>query len=56
MEKNTKKTKNAYVCIPEWLCCIAEINTTLWVNNTSIKKKKYRMILIELETISQAKL
>ena len=56
MEKNTKKKKkNVNVCTPESLRCVAEINTTLWVNNTSMLKK-CRMILIELGTISQAKL
>ena len=29
--------KNLYVCITESLCCIAKINTTLYINNTSIK-------------------
>ena len=29
-----------YICITESLCCVAEINTTLCINYTSIKKKK----------------
>ena len=32
--------KNVYVCITESLCCTAEINTTLYINYTSIKKIK----------------
>ena len=40
MEKNIKK--NVYICvyITESLFYTAEINTTLWTNYTSIKKKK----------------
>ena len=38
MEKNIKK--NVCMCITELSCCIAEINTTLKVNYTSIKKNK----------------
>ena len=30
--------KNVYICITESLCCIAEMNTTLYINYTSIKK------------------
>ena len=33
--KNRKK--NAYICITESICCEAEINTTLYINYTSIK-------------------
>ena len=29
-----------YICITESLCCTAEIRTTLYINYTSIKKKK----------------
>ena len=36
MENNMKK--NVYICITEPLFCTAEINTTLWINCTSIKK------------------
>ena len=36
MEKNIKK--NVCMCITELSCCISEINTTLKVNYTSIKK------------------
>ena len=36
MEKNIKK--NVYLCITESLCCTAEMNTTLEINYTSIKK------------------
>ena len=40
MEKNIKN--NVYICvyITESLFYTAEINTTLWTNYTSIKKKK----------------
>ena len=37
MEKNILK-KNVHVCINESICCIAEINTTLQINYTSVKK------------------
>ena len=37
MENNIKK--NAHVCITESLCCIAEVNTTLLSQPTSIKLK-----------------
>ena len=40
MEKNIKK--NVCICITESLCCVAEINTILKVNYTSIKKKHFR--------------
>ena len=36
MENNMKK--NVCICITESLFCTAEINTTLWINCTSIKK------------------
>ena len=36
MEKNILK-KNVHVCINESICCIAEINTTLQINYTSVK-------------------
>ena len=42
MEKNMEK--NDYICITESLCHIAEINTALQINYTSIKyilKNKY---------------
>ena len=39
MEKNIKK-EYIYICITESLCCTAEINTTLWINYTSITKKE----------------
>ena len=29
-----------YICITESICCTAEISTTLYINYTSIKKKK----------------
>ena len=32
--------KNAYICVTESLCCRAEINTTLQINYTSVKKKR----------------
>ena len=41
MEKSILK-KNVYICITESLCCIAEINTTLLDNYTSIKKKMWK--------------
>ena len=39
--------KNVYICITESLCHIAEINTALQINYTSIKyilKIKYNLI------------
>ena len=34
------KKKNVYMCITESLCCTAEMGTTLYINYTSIKKRK----------------
>lgn len=53
--------KSVYICITELLCCTAEINTTLSIDNTSIKKnflKKnphLRMVFIALESLLLAK-
>ena len=33
---------NVYLCITGPLCCTAEINTTLYINYTSIKREKER--------------
>ena len=33
------KKKNVDICITESLCCIAEMNMTLYINYASIKKK-----------------
>ena len=32
--------KNVYICITDSLCWIADTGTTLYINNTLIKKKK----------------
>ena len=37
MEKNIKKT--VCMCVTESLCCTAEINTTLYINYSSIINK-----------------
>ena len=39
-EKEYSK-KYIYKCIPKSLCCTAEINTALYINYTSIKKKLF---------------
>ena len=36
MEKNIKKE---CLCVTESLCCTVEVDTTLWINCTLIKKK-----------------
>ena len=38
---NGKKYFKRYMCVAESLCCIAEINTTLYIITTSIKNKFY---------------
>ena len=38
MEENLKK--NAYVCVYESLCYIAEINKILYISYTSLKQKQ----------------
>ena len=43
--------KNVYKCITELLCCIAEVNTTLYINYTStviIKNEKMRFYLLRV--------
>ena len=40
-----KKKKNVYMCMTESLCCTAEINTTLYINYTSIKNLKRTLFL-----------
>ena len=37
MDKNMDKNVWGDVCVSESPCCTAEINTTLWINYTSIK-------------------
>ena len=38
--KKWEKKKNVYIYMTESLCCIAEINITLYINYTSIKNEK----------------
>ena len=37
MEKNILK-KNVYICMAESVCYAAEINATMYINCTSVKK------------------
>lgn len=36
--------KNVYICITDSLCWIADTGTTLYINNTLIKKKKTLLV------------
>ena len=40
-EKNLKIQMNICICISEPLCCTLEINTTLQISYTLVKKKKW---------------
>ena len=40
-----EKKKTVYMCMTESLCCTAEINTTLYINYTSIKNLKRTLFL-----------
>ena len=37
--------KNVYICITDSLCWIADTGTTLYINNTLIKKKKKTLLV-----------
>ena len=57
MEKNMKKNIHIYMYIYIYklsLCCTAEINTTFWMNYTSIKFFKKELMVWDLKGRSEA--
>ena len=56
MERHLKKNRYIHIWISESLCCVPETNRTLYINYTSIKKKKCTSIIasnIHLQTASK---
>ena len=44
IKHNGKEYKKEYICITELFCCTAEINTTLYIRYTLIKKNPTLLI------------
>ena len=38
---NGKESEKEYICVTKSICCTPETNTTMSVNDTSIKKNQY---------------